>query len=325
MTDIYQPYRDLLAGKDVPITANEPYPGRYKMKRGDAWLPVAIGPDGNGGIAALVDGVAADPLEIWTWAAKWPVSQDDYRFRVAKGHWPSEPKPVVRSNMPADPLEALLAEIDDKSKQAGALLSAGIKTQTDCDLARNMQAQLLALNKRADAMHKDEKAPVLEAERKIEAKFAFRKTVSAIADKLRLQFGHWMAAEERRQREATQREFEAKQAAVKAEQERISAAFVAKVRDDPVAALTDPNPVLPEMPTAPEPVRIQAGGGFGRRSGLRSEWVGVVEDHKQALTYFAEHPDVVALVAKLVKKAVKDSKGAVKIPGVKVVEDRKAA
>lgn len=323
MTDIYASYRTLLAGKEVPIHENHPYPGRYKMRRGDTWLPVAIGPDADGEIAAIVDGAKADPVKIWTWCAKTPVTQDAYKFRVANGHWPDEPKPVARSNMPADPLAALLVEIEDKSAQAENLLNGEIADQTQCDLARNMQAQLLALNKRADAMHKEEKAPILDAERAVEAKFSFRKNVASLAFALREKFERWMKAEERRQVEEASRKLREEQARVAAERARIEVERAKLKEDEPIAFHTSPEPELPEMPTAPEPVKVQAGGAFGRKAGLKSVWVPVITNYHEALAHFGENAKVKDLIQKLGEQAVKA--GARDLPGFDIREDRRAA
>lgn len=325
MTDVYAPYRAMLAGREVPIIADEPYPGRYKMKRGDVWLPVAIGYDEFEKLTALVDGQCANPLEIWTWCAKWPVTQDAYKFRKANGHWPDEPKPVVRSNMPDDPLEALLAEMADKAAQAEELLSKNpeIKTQLACDLARNLQAQLLDINKRADSMHETAKRPVLEKGKEIDERFRFRAGVKVLSERLRQRFGAFMAAEERRQREAAQRQFEAARAAAEAERQRIEAERAQQKQDDPVAFHTSPEPELPEMPATPEPVKVQAGGGFGRKAGLKSIWVPVLTDYKMALAHFAENAKVRELIQKLGEQAVKA--GARDVPGFEIREERRAA
>ena len=326
MADAYQNWRDRLAGKDIAIVEDRPDPGRYKMRRHrDApWLPVAIGFAGST-LVALVDGVAEDPLKVWTWCAKHPVSKDAYDARMKNGHWPDEPKPVVLSNMPADPFEALKVEITDKLAQANALLVKDVRTQIDCDLLRNIQAQLLALNKSADEMFEKEKEPHLKAGRAVDEKYRFRTAVAGISARLREKYGAWMKAEEKRQEAEARRKFEEEQARVAAERERIQAERAKLMADEPVLALTDPEPEMPEMPVAPEPVRVQSGGGFGRKAGLRTEWVPVIKDQNAALGYFASHPDVVALVEKLVKKAVKETKGTVKIPGVEIVPDRKAA
>jgi hypothetical protein len=327
MTDIYAPYRAMLAGKEVPIIADEPYPGRYKMKRGDAWLPVAIGYDEFENLTALVDGKPANPLDIWTWCAKWPVTQDAYKFRKANGHWPDEPKPIARSNRPTDPFEALLADVQDKSSQAEDLLSKNpeIKTQVVCDLFRNLQAQLLDLNRTADAMHEGEKRPVLEKGKEIDERFRFRAAVKVLSERLRQRFGAFLAIEERRQREAAQREFEAKRAAAEAERKRIEAERAKLKEDEPIAFHTSPEPELPELPIAPEPVKVQAGGGFGRKAGLRTDWVPEITDYKLAALHVIEHDDVKAAVEKVIARMVKAAKGKVDIPGVAVQEVRKAA
>jgi hypothetical protein len=297
------------------------------MKRSDAWLPVAIGYDEFENLTALVDGQKANPLDIWTWCAKHPVTQDAYKFRKANGHWPDEPKPVVRSNMPADPFEALLAEMGDKTAQADELLAKHpeIKTQQVCDLARNLQAQLLDINKRADAMHKEEKAPVLEKERQIEEKFRFRAAVKVLSERLRQRFGAFLAAEERRQQEEARRKFEAERAAAEAERKRLEAERAKQKEDDPVAFHTSPEPELPDLPLAPEPVKVNAGGGFGRKAGLRTDWVPEITDYKLAALHVMEQDDVRAAVEKVIARMVKAAKGKISIPGVTVNSVRKAA
>lgn len=320
MSDIYQPYRDMLAGLDVPIHADVPYPGRYKMKRGGAFVPVAIGPDAD---IALVDGQPTDPVAVWTYCAKYPVTQDAYKFRIANGHWPDEPRPAPLSNRPADPFAALLADIEDKTKQADQLLKREITTQTDCDLARNIQAGLLALKKSADAMHKDEKARPLEQCRAIDTKFGFRDDIADLAARVRSKFEAWMRAEERRQREEADRKFREEQARVEAERKRLEAERAQQMEDDPIAALTSPPPEMPEAPTAPEPVKVQAGGGVGRKAGLKSVWVPVMTDYKAALAHFADNAKVRELVQKLGEQAVKG--GARDVPGFEVKEERRAA
>jgi hypothetical protein len=325
VSDIYQTWRDRLAGMGVPIHDGQPEPGRYKMrmKSHGEWLPVAIGPDADGNLVAIVDGKPSDPIKIWVWCSKHPVTQDAYKFRVANGHWPDEPKPVVRQNMPADPFEALRVEMLDKVQQANHLLKVDIDTQEKCDLARNMQAQLLDIIKRASAMHKTEKAPVLAKEREIDGRYGFRDTVSDIAVQLRAKFESWMRAEERRKQDEAKRKFEAECAAAEAERARIEAERARKLADEPVLALTDPEPELPELPVAPEPVKVNAGGGFGRRAGLKSVWVPVMTNYAAALAHFSENAKIRELVQKLAEQAVRA--GARELPGFDVREDRRAA
>jgi hypothetical protein len=323
MTDVYAPYRAMLAGKDVPIIADEPYPGRYKMKRGNVWLPVAIGYDEFENLTALVDGDRANPLDIWTWCAKHPITQDAYKFRKANGHWQDEPKPVALSNMPSDPFEALLVEIEDKSAQAEELLTGDVTSQQGCDLARNMQAQLLALNKRADALHKAEKAPVLLQQREIDERFRFRDKVTDIASRLRFKFEAFLRTEERRQREEAERKHREEVARVEAERKRIEAERAKLKADEPVAFHTSPEPELPVAPAAPEPVKVSAGGGFGRKAGLKSVWIASLSDIDAALAHYKDNAKVRELIQKLADADVRAGNRV--IPGFAINEERKAA
>lgn len=324
MTDIYQPYRDMLAGRDVLIQADNPYPGRYKIKRGDVFLPVAIGPDEFGTITALVDGVTTNPMEIWTHCAKRPVSQSDYKFRKENGHWPDEPKPTIRSNMPSDPLEALMAEIEDKSKLADELLTkhAEIRSQDTCNLFRNLQAQLLALNKKADGLFDAEKRPLLEAARACDEKFRFRAAVIVISTRLRQRFEAFLKAEERRQQAEADAKFKAERAAVEAERQRIEAEQAKRMRDDPVAALTSDAPEMPELPLAPEQVKVTAGGGFGRKAGLKTKRRVQIVDLDAVFSHFKGREEVHVLLDKLANASLR---AGVDVPGTKIVEERVAA
>ena len=313
------------------LHADHPVPGFYKMRRhrDGPWQPVAIWrKDGELVCAVGREKTATDPLSVWTYCAGNKVDKDAAKFAFEHGRWPDEPEPVpTRSNMPADPFEALKVEAEDKQAQADAWLKAHpeIKTPTDCDLARNMQAQLLAINKRADGMFTVEKAPLLEATRACDDKYRFRATIADAAARLRRAYERFMVAEETRLKAEAVAKLKAEQERVAAEHARLEAEAKKRMEDDPVAALTSPVAELPAMPLFAEPVKVQAGGGVGRKAGLRDNWVGLIEDYPKTLAYFADHPDVRAAVEKLVKHTVKDSKGSAKIPGVSISNQRVAA
>ena len=118
-------------------------------------------------------------------------------IHIRNGHWPDDVAQSPRSNMPSDPFEALKLEVHDKLEQALNWLKTAPKvpTETDANMARNMQAALLQLNKRADAMHKLEKQPHLDAGRAVDTKFDFRKVVATVADRLKDVFTAFMRAE----------------------------------------------------------------------------------------------------------------------------------
>lgn len=326
--DEFQFWRDALAGKPVTITADAPQPGYYKMRdrRDGAWLPVAIWWH-EGSLVCRVASEKRDPLSAWTFCAGHPVPKDDAKAAFETGRWPDMPTDLPASNMPSDPLEALLVEIADKEAQAEALLASGAaeKIATEANKARNIQAKLLDLKKRADEMFTEEKAPFLAQGRAVDEKYRFRDAVKSVADRLRKAYETFAKAEEARLRAEAQKKFAAERAAAEAARKAAEEAQAKLLRDDPIAALTSEPEPLPELPLAPEPVKVNIGGGFGRKAGLRTEWLAQVEDYAAATNHFADHPDVKALVEKLATKAVKAAKGAIEIPGVKVIEDRRAA
>lgn len=321
-------WRAALAGTIGDVLEDEPQSGFYRAKNGE---PVAFWRDREGSLYCHVgDGVAPEGPQVpewWMRVAKRPVTKADYDARRKTGRWPDMPEDRVLTNLPSDPYAALKAEVDDKIAQAVDFLEREVSpiTKTKSDMARNIQAQLLDLVKRATVMHVAEKAPHLAAGRAVDDRFRFRETVENVAKRLRGVFETFMRAEERRLREEAQAKFEAERAAAENERHRLIAERAIKLDADPIAALTDPPVELPVVPIAPEPVKVMAGGGVGRRAGLRTEYRGVIDDYAAALGHFAAHPDVKALVTKLVNAAVRAGKSETRIPGVTVHEERVAS
>ena len=97
------------------------------------------------------------------------------------------------------------------------------------------------------------------------------------------------------------------------------------MQDDPIAALTEPEPELPIIPAAPEPVKVQAGGGIGRAAGLKTVYEPEITDYQKTLAHYQNHPDVQAVIEKLVKAETRLHKAATNIPGVTVRTERRAA
>lgn len=325
--DEFQFWRAALAGEPVTINEDAPQSGYYKTKtrRDGPWVPVAIWTV-NGKQVCRVGSEQRDPASVWVFCAKNPVPKDAAKQAFETGQWPDMPTDLPASNMPGDPLEALKMEIADKEAQAEELLASGAaeKNETAANKARNIQAKLLDLKKRADEMFEAEKAPIRAQATAVDEKFRFRDAVKSVADRLRKAYERFAKAEEDRLRAEAQKKFEAERAAAEAARKAAEEAQAKLLRDDPIAALTSTPDPLPELPLAPEPVKVQIGGGFGRKAGLKTEWLAQVEDYAAATAHFADHPDVKALIEKLASKAVKAAKGAIAIPGVKVIEDRRA-
>jgi len=326
-------WQDALAGKKPPIHDGHPQCGyfRRKLHRDGPWVPAVIWHK-DGELVCRVGNEMRDPQDQWTWLAKNPVTKEAAMEAFKTGEWPdqgtpaAEPEAPRNSNMPSDPFEALLAEIEDKQAQAEAMLAKGnaASDERESNIARNLQKQLLDLKKRADAMFELEKSPINKKAKEIDDKFRFRAAVKTAADRLRDYWGRWARAEEARLRREAEEKAANERRAREAAQRENEAQRQKLMETDPIQALTTPEPELPPEPT-PEPVKVNVGGGFGSRGGLRSYWEPIITNYRRALDHYAEHPDVKAVIDRLVKAETRLHKGATNIPGVEVREDRRAA
>lgn len=337
MADQFDYYRAALAGKNPPIHDGQPQSGFYFAKAGKRGgrVPVAIwtADDGEknfrwGHKANHVNFAEDMAAQRWTWIADKPVAREDYVKAWTDGVWPDgtpceEPAPTIGDNATGDPFVDLKSEIDDKLESARTFAKEnkdGVKDKTGSDKAANLAAELAKLNKRADELFEEEKRPVREKALEIDKRFAFRKDIATAVSFLKGLATKWMAAEEARRLAEERKRKEAEERAIaiaRAEREKL-------MRDDPIAALTSPEPELP-MPPKAEPVKVQVGGGIGPKLGLRDNWIGIITDWPKALDYYKDHPDVRAAVEKLVRAEVKLKKETAAIPGVEAKNERKAA
>lgn len=325
--DEFQNWRDRIEGKTVPIVTDMPQSGYYKMRRSKdgPWLPVAIWTTEEGQICRVAD-EKVDPLSVWHWCAKHPVDKDAAKVAFATGKWGDMPTERAPSNMPSDPYEALLAEINDKTEQAEAWLAArpkGAQSKEDADLGRNMEAQIQALQKRADEMHKAEKAPHLEASRNVDQRFDFRKAMDPLKKSLKAAWGAFAVAEEKRLRAEAEAKAAAERKAVEAERARIEAEQKKLMEEDPIAALTSTPEPLPELPKVEE-VKVSVGGGVGSRGGLTTVWIAEVTDYAAAAAHYANQAAVRELIDKIANGQAKRDKETAKAPGVKFSSERRA-
>lgn len=279
--DAYQGWRDLLAGREVAISEDRPLPGYYRLKDR---RPVAIWPK-DGELVCRVADEMQDPLKVWTWCARWPVTKEDAKHAFEHGSWPGD----VLSNSNALTLDD---EIKDAAEAALAWLRAHpeSKSKIEADTTANHRDKLLGLKKQAEDAHKSEKAPHLEAGRAVDAKFKpLIGNCDDVCVQLRRALTPWLVAEENR---------------LKAERE-------ARVRE----AMRNDAPLPLETPKA------HAGGQRGKKTGLRTVTRTRVTDHAAALAHFAQHDDVRALVAKLADRLLKAGG---QMPGAELYEERTA-
>lgn len=313
----------------APIHADHPQAGFYKLRyKGGAWQPVAIWVHPERGLVARVGGEMRPPNDIWTYCAKNPVDKAAAKFAFEHGRWPDDPEPgTAQENLPADPFERLKLTIEERQERAAELLEKHplIKSQETCNLFRNLQASILSDIKEADGLHEVEKRPILDAGKVVDDKFRFRASAKVLCERLRSRYETFMKTEEDRLKKEAAAKFQAEQERIRKERERIEAEAKKQMADDPIAALTTDPVEMPELPLAPEPVKVQAGGGVGRKAGLKTVYLGEITDLKAVVEHFIGHSDLKELIDKLVARAVKTGGATTKIPGVTVKEDRRAA
>ena len=349
MTDQWDWYRKALAAKEgkgsfPPIVTDRPESGMFFSKAGRSGgrIPVLIMDDANGekfmryGTKEEHEVLSADmAARRWAWCAGHIVTKDEYATAYTTGTWPDgTPTTAVDGsatkddNLPSDPFDRLMAEVTDKMADAKALLAkleSKPADKTAADTAKNIQSALLSHGRTADAMHKAEKQPFLDGGKAVDDKFRFRDKIETTAKQLYNVFNNWMKAEDARLSAEAERKFNEQRAAAEKERQRIEAERAKLKADDPIAYHTsDPEP-LPELPLAPEPVRVNAGGGVGRAAGLRDVYSGEIIDYAACLKHYGTNLKVREIIEKLVAADVKTHKMDAKIPGVNVKRERKAA
>lgn len=315
MSDIWQYWRDALAGKEQAIDANSPQCGFYKRRdgKGGPWLPVMIRFDSDNVLRCRVGSDSgADPHDVWTWCAGNPISREDAKYAFDHGGFPGDAPAAIGDNI-GD--LSLAEQIKDYAAQAlGWLKNHGVKSKHDSDKAANYRAELLRLKKEADAQRILEKKPHDEAAKAVQQKWApLVCEAEDAAEEMRSALTAFMSAEKRKLEAEQRAKYEAEQKAAAAARAEIEAQRAKHMRDDPIAAMTSPEPELPAVPLPPEPVRVQAGGQRGRKTGLREITRYIVTDHKSALAFFADSEDVRELISRLAERA---SKAGVAVPGV---------
>lgn len=241
---------------------------------------------------------AFDETEKTKWfafkEAAWPrlvaMSEASYEAAVTNNWWPDnvpvgpEPKvqptianpPLAGHNMPPvdNKLNELIDRLDQLVAEATKLAKAGeAKTQDQADVASNLKTRIRDLRQQIIATHDAEVAPLLAEERRIHAAyFAPRDRATALEKRLHeVVIRPFLMEQERRKIEAAK------------------AAKEAKAAGQPVE------------PPADAPV---SAGAKGRKTSLRTRWIGTITDfdafyeavkgHEQVQRFMAEHAQSIA-------------------------------
>lgn len=295
MTESYQYWQDALEGRFGAIVETEPQSGFWRKKSAGVWLPVAIW-DESDVVWAQVGresptGKSDLVRDTWLACAKYPVTEKEYRHAVATGSWLGEAPAEVRGigdNQPPEGAEEIAAAIDEAAKEAEAWLEGrAIESQADADKCETWANALLILKKQAEEAHRKDKAPHLEAGRKVDARYKpLIETAQAWARALKAAATRYLVARETERREA-------------------AAKLIAKGED------------VARMET-----RATTSGVSGRKLSLRTVRKAEIEDWDAAIAFFKDNPELRALVQKLADKCAAVE---AKVPGVKIVTEQKAA
>ena len=240
-----------LIGTDMlPIDPEDPRAGYYRVRpKSGNWEPVCIIPDEEGANQLFAERngrpwPANRMSDLWLWCCRNPIEYEDYQRALDGGGWADEPDlPIGTGSMSevADPHDALLLEFDSEAPQARDILAEPIRDKVIADRAAIMASRLLGIARRADKLHEIEKAPYLQAGRRVDEKWRdIRDQPAELAKKLKRAQDGYLKEQERIERErvaaaareAARLRAEAEEARRRAEAERRRAEEeAARVRD----------------------------------------------------------------------------------------------
>lgn len=315
--DLYEYWRNALAGNFGPVHDSEPQPGFYRKRTHKAgpYVPVAIW-EQDGKIVALCNGREAEAAELWTYVCKYPIAEEWYHKRMSGAPWPDEdaavsaslaPPPAGHNNPPTDEAEILEGQID--AATAGAEQYAEINDDETASKAQSLRSRLLELSGNADRLREDKKRPHLEAGKVIDAKFMpLVKLAKNAANAIRTALGQH---ETRKPRAA--------EAARKLEEEaRVKAAREAEPLDGLEELIGQATPAPAPLPEPAPAIR----GAYGRAAAVKVVKVAKVVDQDAAYLALKSQPEITALIQKLAQKMVDSG---FSLAGVEITEERKVS
>ncbi len=302
----YDHWQSNLAG-DAEIHEDEPHAGYYQIRqfKDGPLVPCGIWWE-DGKLTAEVNGKEANPLRIWTYAVKRPVSFEAYKQYKEGDGWPNHAEVAeVSSNMPSDPHSQMGLELADLEERAVAAIQAGVSTQDEADKLAHLREKIALVGKRAEALRVEEKRPHKEAGDAVQAKWVplVDRTVAAVKS-IRTCLTGFLARKEA--------------AALKVAEEK--RAEEQALREAVAEQLGDGDLQLVET-VAPPVKPVGAGGIEGKRTGLGTVRTAKIVDMDELFAAIREHEDVLELFQKIADRA---ARAKMPLPGTEVVEVRVA-
>lgn len=320
--DQFAEWRESIAtGKPVDTKRGFPRSGYYRLK-GEAiafWRQ-----DGSDDVLCWRSGGKFTPRdhdetdELFGWCAPHPVSYENYQFFVENGRWPDEIEPV---NISADlaPHEAAAAELVALREQAKTWLDGigKVQTQSDADKCGSFADAFAKAEKRATDLHREEKAPHLEAGRAVDAAWKPIIEKAGVCKSWAKKAAEAFLIAERARLAEEEKACVEESARIARENER------ARVEAERAGA---PPPIV-EAPAPPPPPQVKAKAGTaGRGVSIRTRTVHRIVDVRSLLMFLADmnepNPDLMATLQILVNRM---RSAGVSVPGVETRTVEEAA
>lgn len=325
--DQYSYWRNALAGKFGDVHDGYPQSGFYRRRlvKNGPFVPVAIWQDGENHVA-LVNGKPADASDIWTWVCGQPITEEAYHKAMENGTWDDEARPAdlpTAGNMPSDPHEALTVEWEAEKEVGAEILAKPIKTQKDADQAAVFSKRIAAIAKKATDLHRVEKQPSLDESRRIDEHWRDLKTEPADMSKQVKRHLDAFLNEQRKIEEERQRK--AREEAERKQREAEEAARKAAEAEEPDEAAQAEAQRLQEEAEAAQretEARNAQAGRTGSKVALRTFTSAEITDYDALLTALKDRPEIRELVQTLANRAAKSG---VDLPGMKIVQEQRAA
>lgn len=302
-----------LIGKTLLASPSDPELGYYRCRgRDKQWEPVGIFLDKAGQMVAErgQDRRPVDPVDIWTWCLRYPVSYEAHLQALRGEGYDDEPPPPIGDNSgESDPFERLRLEFAGERDTAESFLKAPVESQDQADKLGIWAKRILDIGKRAEAERVTEKEPHLEAGRAVDAKWRpLLDDAKSFADRLRDHLKPFLVAKKR--------QADAAAAAAREEADRLRREAQQAESDEARQAAMQAAQQAEEASA----VRGASAGRTGARVSVRTERRARIVDYDAALMALKDHPDVRRLVDQLAQRAVRAN---IMLAGVEVDEVEK--
>jgi len=314
---------------------DDPQPGLYRVRenKGSPLVPMQIwlvnadgatmhtwddGLELRGTIAGLKSSVA-NLGQRWMWAH--PVSKADKAHYDEHGHWPDDIPKIGDNSGNVTPIE----ELQDYIEQAVKWIDGReIKDAQTANQAGNYVGKIAALRLAIDKEREAKVRPHLDAQQQINGEYnPLIKTAKDLETQIKRAMDAFAATEKRRLEAEARAKYEAERAKAEAERARAEAERAEYLKANPIAEFTDPEPERePELPMAPEPVKVSLGGAHGKRITLRTVTEYELVDYNATVQFLKDNPKVVELITSIARA---QAKAGVAVPGVVAKQVEKVA